>query len=259
MHFSILASSSDGNCLLVVDGDTRILIDAGISCRRITHRLADLGVSLESLSGVCITHEHNDHISALPTLSRKLPIPLYATNITSSVAEDRVKLTNPQWHIFEPGNSFQIGSLTIEAFAVPHDAADPVGFVIDNGRRRLGVATDLGFVPTMVEHHLKRCHTGVLECNHDIDMLRNSDRPWSIKDRIMDRHGHLSNVQCSELVESLIGGNLDTLVLAHISNKCNTPALARNTILDLLDRHGKREEVELHLASPEPMQRMMKV
>jgi len=258
MQFSVLASSSDGNCLLVTDGDTRVLIDVGITCIRIKRGLADLGITLESLTGICITHEHSDHIKALPVISRKASIPFYATQITSSVADDKLKLTNPQWNIFEPGNSFQIGSLTFEAFAVPHDAADPVGFVVSNGRRRLGVATDLGFVPTMVEHHLKSCHTVVLESNHDLEMLRNSNRPWSLKDRIMNRHGHLSNAQCSELVEALIGGNLDTLVLAHISTECNTPALARNTILDLLDRHGKREQVALHLASPEPMQ-LMKV
>lgn len=252
MQFSLLASGSSGNCLLVVDGDTRVLIDAGISCKQITTRLRGLGVEPASLSALCLTHDHTDHIGGLAVLSRRLPLPVYATEGTSTAAECKLELTALQWNLFAAGNPFQIGSLVFEPFAVPHDAGDPVGFVVHNGTRRLGIATDLGHVPAMVTHHLRSCHALVLECNHDLEMLRNSDRAWSLKERIMGRHGHLSNLQSAELLESLMPGALATLVLAHLSDECNTPALARNTILDVLGRHGLRETVRLHLASTEP-------
>lgn len=252
MKFCLLASGSSGNCLYIEEGDTRILLDCGISCKQVLLRLREIGVDPATLSAICLTHDHSDHVGGLPVLLRKHPLPVYATEGTCSGVECRLEAGNVEWNVFAPGNPFQIGTLTFEPFAIPHDAGDPVGFVVHNASRRLGIATDLGHVPAMVAHHLRTCHALVLETNHDVEMLRKSDRAWSLKERIMGRHGHLSNEQGAEALEALLPGVLQTLVLAHLSEECNTPALARHRILDALTRRGCQETVTLHLASPLP-------
>lgn len=252
MEFSVLASGSSGNCLYIAEGETRVLVDVGISCKQVATRLRELGIAPESLTALCLTHDHSDHISGLAVLSRTWSIPLYATEGTSTAAECKLRMTGTQWNVFAAGNPFRIGSLVFEPFAVPHDAGDPVGFVVDNGVRRLGIATDLGHIPAMVAHHLRACHALVLECNHDVEMVRNSERPWSLKERILGRHGHLSNAQSAELLDAILPGMLSLVVLAHLSEECNNPTLARNTILDTLTRHGRRDLVRLHLASTAP-------
>lgn len=252
MRFSLLASSSAGNSLLIEQDATRILIDCGISCRQLLRRLEGLGVDLATLSAVCLTHDHADHIQGLPVLLRRHPLPVFATEGTCTGVECRLRTNAISWNVFSAGNPFRIGALSLEPFTVPHDAGDPVGFVVHNGERRLGVATDLGYAPAMVQQHLRGCHALILETNHDTEMLRNSDRAWSLKERILGRHGHLSNDQGAEILEALLPGVLQTLVLSHLSQECNTPALARNCILEILERRGCRDAVALFTASPEP-------
>jgi phosphoribosyl 1,2-cyclic phosphodiesterase len=251
MRYCVIARGSKGNSISVTDGDTGILIDCGISAQRITTNLKELGVDPGALSGLCLTHDHTDHISGLDVAARKWSLPVYATEGTStSVLVSRLRpKSDLQWMIFTPGNTFTIGSLTVHPFVVPHDAGDPVGFVISNGCKRLGVATDLGYVSDMAQSHLGKCHALVLESNHDVEMLRDANRPWNLKERIAGRHGHLSNYQTQELLEQILPGQLSTLVLAHLSEECNNPALVRNTTLDLLGRLGLSERVTLHIAS----------
>ncbi len=252
MRFCLLASGSTGNCLYVEEAETRVLIDAGISLRRIRQGLAALGVPAEALSAVCVTHDHSDHIAGLRTLCRRHRIPIFATEGTSTAADCRLGSDTRLWQIFSPGDVVSIGALRIETFTVPHDAGDPVGLVLEANQRRLGVLTDLGFVPAMVTVHARTCHALVLETNHDVELLRASDRPWSLKERILGRHGHLSNEQSAEFLSSLLPGPLATLVLAHLSEECNTPALARHRIEAVLRAAGCLERIDLHLASTLP-------
>lgn len=233
MKFCVLASGSSGNCIYIESKGTRVLVDAGISRKSVQERLAQIGVGLDAIAGLCITHDHSDHTAGIPVLTGRHRLPLYATYGTSTTVESNAK-KHFEWNLFEAGCAFGIGALTFEAFTVPHDAGDPVGFVVSDGERRLGIATDMGEVPDMVAHHLKGCHALILEFNHDRDLLLNSSRPWMVKQRILGRRGHLSNVQACDLLRSVAGDQLRTLFLAHLSEECNTPALARGCAAEVL-------------------------
>ena len=224
MKFSVLASDSSGNCCFVESKGTKILVDAGMSCKLISERLAVLGESLDSVQAVCFTHDHADHSSAAGTLSIRHNIPLYASYGTSEAVNINLKRKNPpRWQVFEPGNDFGIGSLTIHPFRVPHDASEPVGFVISDGESTLGIATDLGEVPEMVARRLSVCNALLLEFNHELEwLLRCESRPWHLRQRVRGRTGHLSNDQAAELLARLAGPHLRTVFLAHISSECNT-------------------------------------
>ena len=226
MKFCVLASGSSGNCIYIESKGTRVLVDAGISRKSIKDKLAEIGVELDSIKGLCITHDHTDHTVGIPVLAERHHVPLYATGGTCSVVESNVK-KHFAWNVFEPGCSFEIGALTFEAFSVPHDAGDPVGFVISDQECRLGIATDMGEVPDLVTHHLRGCNALILEFNHDRELLLNSSRPWMLKQRILGRKGHLSNDQACELLKGVAGEQLRTVFLAHISAECNTPVIAR--------------------------------
>lgn len=246
MKFCVLASGSSGNCIYIESKGTRVLVDAGISRKTVQERLAQIGVELNGIAALCITHDHTDHTAGIPVLSGRHRLPLYATYGTSTTVERNSK-KQFEWNLFEPGCAFSVGELTFEAFAVPHDAGDPVGFVVSDGDRRLGIATDMGEVPDMVAHHLKGCHALVLEFNHDRDLLLNSDRPWMVKQRILGRRGHLSNMQACDLLRIVAGEQLRTLFLAHLSEECNTPALARGCATEVLRDCGLSNTTRLCL------------
>lgn len=225
MKFCVLASGSAGNCIYVESQGTQVLVDAGLSRKVIQERLAGIGVDLGGIHGICVTHDHSDHTIGLPVLASRHHLPMYATSGTCSAVESNAK-KHFEWNVFEPGCSFSIGALSFEAFAVPHDAGDPVGFIVSDGVSRLGIATDMGEVPDMVAHHLRGCNALIIEFNHDWDLLMNSDRPWYLKQRISGRKGHLSNDQAGELLRNVAGEQLRTVFLAHISAECNTPVIA---------------------------------
>ena len=225
MKFCVLASGSGGNCLYVESGETRVLIDAGVSRKIIQSRLLEIGVSLDAINALYVTHDHSDHTAGIPVISARHHVPLYATEGTCTGVE---VTTGKQfeWNVFQSGCTFEIGALTFEAFSVPHDAGDPVGFVISDSTGRLGIATDMGEVPEVVAHHLKGCNALVIEFNHDVELLLNSDRSWYLKQRILGRKGHLSNEQACELLKRVACEQLRTLFLAHLSAECNTPMIA---------------------------------
>lgn len=225
MKFCVLASGSSGNCLYVESGETRVLIDAGVSRKIIQTRLSEIGVSLDTINALCVTHNHSDHTVGLPVIALRHHLPLYATEGTCTGVEVTTG-KKFEWNVFQAGCTFEIGMLTFEAFSVPHDASDPVGFVISDGRCRLGIATDMGEVPEVVAHHLKGCNALIIEFNHDVELVLNSDRSWYLKQRILGRKGHLSNEQACELLKRVAGEQLRTLFLAHLSEECNTPVLA---------------------------------
>jgi len=248
MEVCVLASGSKGNCLYVSGGGTSLLVDAGLSSRELVARMRAAGIAPESLHAVLFTHDHVDHYKGIEVFRRHYPVRLFANEGTAAGIELGCPKLACEFEIFETSSSFEIGGLQVEAFTVPHDAADPVGFVFDDGRSRLCVATDLGQATPLICAKLAQCHAAVLESNHDYDMLMQSDRPWPLKTRIAGRSGHLSNDDAAALLCRSLSPQLHTLLLAHLSEACNTPALALNTMRQALRAAG-REDVRIEVMS----------
>jgi phosphoribosyl 1,2-cyclic phosphodiesterase len=247
--FCTFASGSTGNCAYLATDTTRVLVDAGISTRRIEGHLAALGTSLAAVSGVCVTHEHSDHIQALPVMQRKYGVPLYANAGTVESLARNPKFADLHWHVFTNGHGFEIGDLRFEPYSIPHDAFDPVGYVVRWGEVKIGFATDIGLPTHLIKQQLKGCHVLVLEANHDHVLLNDAQRPWSLKQRIAGRQGHLSNEQAAELLLAVAGPELRRVYAAHLSLECNCPDVARGTLRRALDGAGFGH-VELVVASP---------
>lgn len=243
MRYAVLASGSKGNSIYVESENTKILIDAGISRKAIKDALMGLGVLLEDISGLCITHDHLDHVSGVRVLSNRHNMPLYATLGTSDVVDLDHSFN---WNIFESGSVFNIGDMTIESFRTPHDAADPVGYVISDGKSRLGIATDLGELRENALYTLQNCDALVFEFNHDVDMLWESERPWDLKRRISSNVGHLSNKQAAEGLARLASSRLKNVFLAHISSECNTCDTARRLASRTLELCGLKDSVSIY-------------
>lgn len=295
VRFTVLASGSKGNSSIVssisaAGGSTRILVDAGLSCRELFRRMALVGEDPATLDAILITHEHADHVNGLAVTARKLGIPVYFTEAThrawvrqvtpqrrvsyaewaaqykkqkeagddpvcgpqvaapameeESAAESAAELAPdaapdptpdpapdparlPAVNYFRPGVAFQIGEIAVSPFTIPHDAADPVGFVFTAEGVRLAVATDLGYMPPNVQSQLRRCDLMLLESNHDLEMLRDGPYPWSVKQRVLSRVGHLSNDATAQYLEQTYDGTATYLILAHLSESNNLPELAR--------------------------------
>ena len=283
VRFTVLASGSRGNSTVVSAGRTRILIDAGLSCRELFRRLKLVGEDPASLDGIVITHEHQDHVGGVAVTARKLGIPVYFTEATHRAwmrwlaprkqmtyaqwleqtrkqreereteavaveveAEDAVEETletvaasgsatsvkdDPTWlpavEYFKPGEAFCIGDIDLEPFTIPHDAADPVGFVLKAEGLRLGYATDLGYIPPNVKSALMGVELLMLESNHDLEMLRDGPYPWAVKQRVLSRVGHLSNDATAEFLAEDYDGQAAWVILAHLSENNNHPDLAR--------------------------------
>jgi len=222
----------------VASPSTALLIDAGISCKRTGERLADIGASLSDVCAVCLTHEHDDHRSSLGVLHRRYDVDLYANGGTVDAIQNHGRDADLPWTVFTTGVAFDVGDLHLEPFSVPHDSYDPVGFIVSHGDARVGVVTDIGSPTSLVRQRLSGCHVLVLESNHDVELLQRSARPWSLKQRIAGRQGHLSNNQAGDLLCEIASDGLRTVFLAHLSDDCNSPALARNTVKERLSRAG---------------------
>jgi len=291
VRFTVLASGSKGNCTVVTGGRTRILVDAGLSCRELFRRMRLAGEEPETLDAIVITHEHSDHVNGVAVTARKLGIPVYFTESTHRAwmrwLTPRRQMTYAQWleqcrkqaaerqaeaaqcdaevepeeadslddaepaeaavagpapetlsrpkdptwlpavEYFKPGEPFEIGDIAVSPFTIPHDAADPVGFVFLTEGVRLAVATDLGYIPPNVKAQLKNVDLLLLESNHDLEMLRDGPYPWSVKQRVLSRVGHLSNEAAAEFLEKEYDGQAAYVILAHLSESNNLPELAR--------------------------------
>ena len=248
--FTILASGSSGNCAYLETSTTRLLIDAGLSGRQIRQRLLTLGRAPEGLNGILITHEHSDHVQGLSVLARKLNIPIYCNRLTRDAITSELG-PGLSFHIFATGNTFEIGDVTVENFSIPHDAQDPVGFLLRTSDGNLGFLTDLGHATRMVIERVKPAHALVLEANHDLKLLQDDlRRPWSVKQRIASRHGHLCNEAAAATAEQVIHVGLQQLFLGHLSRDCNRPELARQTVQSKLNEMGANH-VRLTVASPD--------
>ena len=250
MRVCVLASGSSGNCTYVGSENTAILIDAGLSGRETASRLDQIGVALSAIHAVCVSHEHNDHTAGLRVLHRRHHIPVYANSDTIRALcpdEDRGDIS---WREFENGQAFSIGDFSIAPFSVPHDAMNPVGFVIRRGDVRVAIVTDIGMPTTLVRECLKGCQVIIVEANHDEHLLQNSHRPWHLKKRIAGRQGHLSNETAATLLAEIAGAQLEHVYLAHLSAECNRHDLALKTVQRTLKRHG-HERIKVSLTYPD--------
>jgi phosphoribosyl 1,2-cyclic phosphodiesterase len=268
VNFTILGSGSAGNCAFVETGEARILVDAGFSTRQIRLRLASIGKTPESLSAILLTHEHSDHISGLLGLADKYHIPVFCNRGTQdgtiwAFKEKWSKKTNLaleqadtfksriDWRVFETGATFDVGDVNIETFSIPHDAQDPVGFVLHTTSGNIGFVTDLGHPTRLVKERIRIANVLVLESNHDVKMLQESPRrSWALKQRILGRHGHLSNATAAETAAQIMSAGLRQLYLAHLSRECNTPELARHIMAEQLFQIGATH-VQLQVAAQE--------
>lgn len=236
MRVCVLGSGSRGNCTLVEAAGTTILIDAGFSGREISRRLERIGRRSEDIAAVLITHEHNDHISGAGIISRQARVPLFANSGTYRAAGHRLgKLSG--WREFGTGEHFTFDGLHIHPFAVSHDTADPVGFVISDGRCTMGYCTDTGKITSLIAYHLRKCDLLVLESNHDPKMLREGPYPFHLQQRVRSSQGHLANEDAGRFLCTMVPDYPRYVVLAHLSETNNRPDLAlasvRRQIKDL--------------------------
>ena len=258
VRLTILGSGSGGNCAYVETDETRILVDAGFSARQIRQRLATIGRAPENLTGILITHEHSDHICGLLALAEKLKLPIYSNRATQEATLWSFKTkwsskTNPaldgfngndlktklEWRLFQTGDSFELNDVTVETFSIPHDAQDPVGFLLRSQGVNIGFATDLGHVTKLVVERIRTANALVLEANHDVKMLQECPhRPWALKQRILGRHGHLSNEAAADAVEQIMSADLRNLYLGHLSRECNRPEIAHRVMNERLQKIG---------------------
>ncbi|MDW5264905.1 MULTISPECIES: MBL fold metallo-hydrolase [Acidobacteriaceae] len=299
MRMTVLASGSKGNSTVISSSRTRVLVDAGLSCRELLKRMALAGEDPATLDAILVTHEHIDHVAGLAVLARRLNIPVYLTEPTHRawvrMVTPRTTMTYAKWldHVqqekevraaavtqgnldgnldiaaeaapdqvsadlcepaptaksnpahlpaveyFHSGTSFSIGDLDITPFTIPHDAADPCGFVFAAEGLRMAVATDLGYMPPNVKAALKRIDALLLESNHDLEMLRDGPYPWSVKQRVLSRVGHLSNHATAEFLSTDYDGGASYIVLGHLSESNNAPELARIAAEQALASHPK--------------------
>jgi len=242
----ILGSGSGGNATFVSSGKTHLIIDCGLSARRIAQDLSDLGLALDQLDGILISHEHTDHIKGLPTLLRNRSLPLFLNDGTATGS-----WCDPEWkrRPFSNSEAFQLGDLEIEPFSVPHDAADPCGFLIRCRGVQLAHVTDLGVMTELVRQRLRGSHGLVIESNHDEEMLKVGPYPWPLKQRVLSRVGHLSNRALAEFLENDFDGGADHVILAHLSQQNNHPELALGSAQDAIARRtGAARSCRLILA-----------
>ncbi|WP_372797494.1 MBL fold metallo-hydrolase [Pontiella sp.] len=238
LEVCVLASGSSGNCIYVASENTRILIDAGLSAKQIAIRLDQIGVVPESINGICVSHEHGDHIGGIRVLQKRHGIPVFSNSGTLNGIRRQPKSEEIAVKVFQTGSPFTIGDITVEPFSVPHDAYEPVGFRLTANGVSVGSVTDLGMPTALVREKLRGCRAIVLEANHDEDLLREAPRPWPLKQRIRSRQGHLSNIDAARLIAESATDALEHVYLAHLSSDCNTPETAIRTVSSQLRLDG---------------------
>lgn len=238
MKLMVLGSGSGGNAYAVTCGDTLLLVDFGFSCREIGKRLEAFGLGLDDVNGVLFTHDHSDHCKGVATFHKRHPsVPLYANGDTADAIAAMTGVGDG-WAVFENLNAFDAGCISVTPFPISHDAADPVGYLLEANGCSLFVGTDMGTANSGVREMLARSTCAVLESNHDPVLLEQSDRPLSLKQRIRGRTGHLSNDDAAGLLVDARPGRLRTLLLGHVSEQCNSPSLARKTMAGALAELG---------------------
>jgi len=240
LRVAVLGSGSGGNAVVIESGPHRILLDAGFACREIERRLAAVGVDPKTLSALVLTHEHVDHCRGAERLAKRHRLPIYATRGTLDGWGFRPE-TAAAATVLCSGEPVEVSGFRIEPFAIPHDAREPVGLLVEDGAgRKVGLAADLGSRTRLAWARLAEIDVLLLETNHDLDMLRNGPYPWALKQRVAGRHGHLSNREAAEGLPELMSSRLRWVALYHLSRTNNLPALAAAAIGEVLEREGCR-------------------
>ncbi len=242
-----LYSSSTGNSGFLTAKGSGLLIDAGVSCKRILQALAENNIDCSCVKGMVITHEHSDHIKGLPILLKKLKIPVYGTDMTLQYLLNNLSLPVDA-KLIPIDKPTEIASMQVTPFSIPHDCADGCGYKIETSDNKVfAVSTDLGYVTEEVKSNMLKADAVVIESNYDIDMLKVSSYPYMLKQRISGKEGHLSNKDCAMLCAELVRNKTTRIVLAHLSRENNTPTLARDTTLSALSENGMRDGIDLNL------------
>lgn len=236
-YYSI-ASGSTGNCSLYMCDDTAILIDLGVSVRRLQQALRAINLEITDLTAILFTHAHTDHTKGIATFVKKYAVPLYATHGTAAEIIEKTPQAAQKIKSFWGGEIMQLGAVSVQSFLTPHDAAESVGYILKTEAASFGFVTDLGFMPAAVSRKLAGCDTVVLESNHDLQMLANGPYPWQLQERIRSPRGHLSNADCAVAAAALARQGTQQLILAHLSEKNNTPYMALRETQRILDAEG---------------------
>lgn len=232
-----LFSSSSGNCTYVFSEKTKILVDIGVSAKRLTDKLNELNINPAEIQAILITHEHSDHIKGIRVFSKKYNIPVFSSKKTWEILVS-LEIDPSLKNTFEISEGFSIGDINVLPFPIPHDAIDPCGFNLFCGKEKVTVATDIGHITPDLLSSFENSKTILLESNHDIEMLRVGDYPYLLKQRILGNYGHLSNLSSAETVEYLIKKGTKNFILAHLSEKNNIPALALETVKSRLSTNN---------------------
>lgn len=240
----MLASGSRGNSIYISNGETSLLIDAGLSGIEIERRMKSKNISIKNIDAIIVSHEHSDHIQGVGVLARRYDLPVYISSETEKTAATQLGTIKTITH-FSCGAEFTINNITVRPFSISHDACDPAGFTIGCNGKKIGIATDVGVATAMVREHLKDCCCLVLEANHDVRMLEEGPYPWPVKQRIKSRTGHLSNESTRELLMDVMHDRLSHVILAHLSETNNTPEKALRVITEQLNQR----QIELTVAT----------
>ena len=247
MRLCVLGSGSRGNCTYIESGDTKILIDCGFSGIETKRRLESIGVDIETLSAILVTHEHTDHVRGVAILSRKYKLPVFANEATCQAAGKELSNLHA-FTTFDTGAAFTFQDLKIHPFRISHDAADPVGYVVENDGFKIGYCTDTGVQLKVMHHHLSECNGLVLETNHDPELLRNGPYPPALQQRVRSKEGHLSNVEAAKFLNDILHDNLHHVVLAHISAANNTPEMAYRVVANIVDTAGSGQNISTEIS-----------
>ncbi len=250
-NFCSLYSGSSGNSLFVESQNTKILVDAGVSCKKIEKALEDIDVNPSTLDGILITHEHTDHVQGLGTLSKKFDLPVFVNQETlDAMPTQKDKISDKNIKTFKVTEKFEIGDLTINPFSIPHDAANPCGFNIYKDDKKISIATDIGHITNSILKELEESLFIMLEANYDPNVLKCSTYPFNLKTRIAGPTGHLSNEMAGKTISYLIKSGLKNAMLGHLSKESNFPELAYKTVVDeLLENNYNENSLLLSVAS----------
>ncbi len=236
MRFASLGSGSAGNATIVASGHSKVLIDCGFATKEVITRLQRLDVEAEQLTGILVTHEHDDHAKGVFKLAAKFSIPVWLTHGTLKMCERYIPShTQVQLHVIDSHTPFAIDDIKVQPYPVPHDAREPSQFVLSDGQHKLGILTDAGCTTPHIAQMLSACDALVLECNHDLEMLHNGPYARSLKNRVSGRLGHLDNQTAAALLSQLDNTKLKHIVAAHLSAKNNTPQLAKKALSEVLN------------------------
>lgn len=248
--FCSLYSGSTGNSLFIETSNTKILVDAGESCKKIVEALSNIDISADSINAIIVTHEHIDHVKGLGTISKKYNIPVYANTQTwDAMPLQRDKINSNNIHTFNINEYFEIGDIKINPFSIPHDAANPCGFNIYHDSNKISIATDLGHITSDILHSLENSSFIMLESNYDPNILRCSAYPYHLKERISGPNGHLSNDIAGKTISFLINTGLKQVMLGHLSKENNFPELAYKTVVEkLLENNFSESSIRLSVA-----------